>query len=287
MNAALQSVASVPTSHQLTGQFNASPRWVDVTPELARQYLTHNTDNRRLRRTSVVELAGAMRRGEWVPNGNAIAFDQDGLLIDGQHRLHAVIEAGVTAKMLVVRGVDSAAFTVTDRGLKRNVRDDLSRRGVANATQVAAALTALWRFETTGRFRTVHPHPTSTEILNLFEREPEIVESVKGMERVSGHIGVRSATISVLYHVLPLIDADDAAYFFDRLADGANLDADHPIYRLRKRIVESSGATKRLNGDEIGALMIKAWNFYREGRQVSVLSWRPGGANPEGYPEPK
>jgi hypothetical protein len=34
------------------------------------------------------------------------------------------------------------------------------------------------------------------------------------------------------------------------------------------------------------ALFIKAWNAYREGREVSLLKWNPGGARPEEFPVP-
>ncbi|KAF7277615.1 hypothetical protein GWI33_002970, partial [Rhynchophorus ferrugineus] len=76
-----------------------------ITPDLARQYLAFNTHNRNVRSYRVKGYAADMRDGRWTLNGEAIKFSADGTLLDGQHRLQAVIEADVAVQMLVVRGV--------------------------------------------------------------------------------------------------------------------------------------------------------------------------------------
>jgi hypothetical protein len=66
-----------------------------VTPELAKQWLEANTHNRPLSEELVIAYMVDMLDGRWQYNGDAIRFDHTGRLIDGQHRLHACIEAGV------------------------------------------------------------------------------------------------------------------------------------------------------------------------------------------------
>lgn len=71
----------------------------DIGPEKARRYLDTNYElNRRIRNIWVKELAGMMRRGEFRSmNGqNPIIIGTDRKLYDGQHRLLAIIESGVT-----------------------------------------------------------------------------------------------------------------------------------------------------------------------------------------------
>lgn len=94
-----------------------------VTPEMAEQWLKLNTSNRRLRRWWAEALAAAMRRGEWLPTHQGIAFAVSGHLIDGQHRLIAIIKSGIAQQMLVVHGVPDKAFSVLDIGAKRSASD--------------------------------------------------------------------------------------------------------------------------------------------------------------------
>jgi hypothetical protein len=94
-----------------------------VTPEMAEQWLKLNNGNRRLRRWWAEALAAAMRRGEWLPTHQGIAFAESGHLIDGQHRLVAIIKAGIAQQMLVVHGVPDSAFSVLDIGAKRSISD--------------------------------------------------------------------------------------------------------------------------------------------------------------------
>lgn len=100
---------------------------INVTPAMAQKFLDSNAEfQRNLRIGEVKTLAEAMRRGEWVLTHQGVAFDSNGRLIDGQHRLHAIIMSGLPQDMLVVNGVDPAAFKVLDIGAKRSTADLLS-----------------------------------------------------------------------------------------------------------------------------------------------------------------
>ena len=97
---------------------------MEITPEMAKDILeSRNTSNRRLRMWWAHALAAAIRRGEWIITHQGIAFDCDGNLIDGQHRLWAIINSGIPVKMFVFEGLDARAFMTIDIGIKRNVSD--------------------------------------------------------------------------------------------------------------------------------------------------------------------
>lgn len=98
---------------------------VDVTPRIADAWLRKNKINRDPRATVIDTYATAMRRGEWKLSPQGIAFDEDGNLQDGQHRLEAVKLSGVTVKMVVWEGCPPETFQITDLGLKRTVGDVL------------------------------------------------------------------------------------------------------------------------------------------------------------------
>jgi len=94
-----------------------------ITPEKARELLKGNYGNRPLRRTLVERLAQEMMTGNWQISHQGIAIAPDGRLLDGQHRLAAIVRSGVTVPMMVARNVPHEAFKVIDRGAKRSLVD--------------------------------------------------------------------------------------------------------------------------------------------------------------------
>lgn len=95
----------------------------DVTPALAAKWLERNTRNRPLRDAVVLKYASDMRDGKWKVTGDAIAFDKNGAVVNGQHRLWAVLESGKTICMLVVFDLDPDVVYVLDDHFKRKLVD--------------------------------------------------------------------------------------------------------------------------------------------------------------------
>lgn len=96
---------------------------VDVTPKQAEAWLKLNTSNRPLRKTYAKALSESMKRGEFMPTHQGIAINGSRLL-DGQHRLMAVIESGLpSVKMTVITDADSDTFDAIDIGARRSHSD--------------------------------------------------------------------------------------------------------------------------------------------------------------------
>lgn len=120
---------------------------VEVTPKLAREWLKANTENRPLRPSHVETLRASFERGEYVMTHQGVAFDDDGVLLDGQHRLTAIslLPDYFTFPMLVTRGLDrGAAFPVVDAvQAKRTTSDVLGvDRGVGECANFLAKMHA-------------------------------------------------------------------------------------------------------------------------------------------------
>lgn len=103
-----------------------------ITPAMAEEMLKKNTQNRPLNQNYAQLYAKDMKAGNWKLNGEPIIFDDNGNLIDGQHRLMAVVIAGVPVDMLVVYGVGSDSFETIDSGKKRTAADAFSLSGITN-----------------------------------------------------------------------------------------------------------------------------------------------------------
>lgn len=96
-----------------------------INPEKAKAYLSMSKGNRKLAPAVVKMFARDMASGNWKCTHQAIAFDENGVLIDGHHRLSAVIKAGVNVNMLVARNVPHDTIEYVDTGRCRSLRDTL------------------------------------------------------------------------------------------------------------------------------------------------------------------
>ena len=115
---------------------------LNVTPSLAEEWLKSNSFNRKISKATVRRYADDMKAGNWNLNHQGIAFDNDGVLVDGQHRLVAVIESGETIKMMVTwgserTGIDElrprSAYDVIRFG---NLSDWVTPRHIQTANQM-------------------------------------------------------------------------------------------------------------------------------------------------------
>ena len=98
---------------------------VMVTPAMAAEWLKLNRDNRKFRAIHARTIAEEMARGEWRLTHQGIAFGTTGRLLDGQHRLSAIVESNTTQPMLVFVDVHEDTFANFDRGAQRGISDVL------------------------------------------------------------------------------------------------------------------------------------------------------------------
>lgn len=103
---------------------------MDITPAIAALLLEGNANNRPLSKGYVDAYAEDMKSGEWCLNGESIKLLElesgKHILLDGQHRLAAVVKSGVTIKSLVVVFSKSdEAVKYVDNGRKRSYKDSI------------------------------------------------------------------------------------------------------------------------------------------------------------------
>lgn len=129
-------------------------QWMNVTPETASRWLKNNFRNRPVSDGVVAAYAADMAQGVWMPTHQGIAFNDRDELIDGQHRLMAVVKSRKTVRMMVTFGlkskIEGSAMTTmdcVDRGRTRSVADQLKiQHGYKNGTQIAQVASALAGF---------------------------------------------------------------------------------------------------------------------------------------------
>jgi hypothetical protein len=272
-------------STKYTGNVTAEILW--ITPQIAETWLIRNSHNRNLNTTIVDRLARDIESSNFHLNGETIKISDEGVILDGQHRLYAVIESGQGIWSVVVRGLPLSSQESIDRVKVRNIADALRMRGETNANVLAGAISAVIVVESVSPGDVAKAWPTVDEALLYNEMHPEIRESIRVGENLSRITKTSGSIAAAMHHVFSKIDEEDANAFFDSLSTGANLAADSPINKLRDFMFREIQNPKRVSRTRLTALYTKAWNAYRAGKPMTTLRWATGGAHPEEFPRPQ
>lgn len=122
-----------------------------ITPEVAKLYLEKNIDNRKPSSNRVTFYAREMREGRWQYNGDAIRFDSDGKLRDGQHRLMACVRTNIPMKCDVIRNLPPECFVTVDQGKGRTASDFFEMDKIPNASIVSSIIQKYCKLRATGK----------------------------------------------------------------------------------------------------------------------------------------
>jgi hypothetical protein len=262
-----------------------------LTPDAAADLLDANTINRNIRQRRVDQYARDMQAGHWQPVGEPIAISDAGRLLNGQHRLIAIMQAGVAIELPVLRGVAAEAQDVIDRGLTRSFSDVLRLHyDQPSAVVMAAAVRQLHQYRTDATMgRTggsaIETSPTAPELAATYNAERGLANSVPTMQhcRRDGGIWLSPGLLIAMHYVFGEIADSDGDLFFERLTYGDSLERGNPVLALRQMALRRPiGISPRMQA----ALSFKAFNYWRAQRHVELgaLQWRNRGPQPEAFP---
>lgn len=241
-----------------------------VTPDVAADLLSQNTTNRPLSRPIVSKYARMMAMGRWIFNGDTITRS-NGVLIDGQHRLAAVVKSGFSIRCILVDGVDAGAFATKDAGKPRTYGDLLSIGGFRNANALGAAATTVMKILEMQRDDSAgfyNKAMDNASILDWVVKNPELSGYY-----TSSKMGVGRNTVRMAMCFLYQQKGADISAFMNRLNSGVGLTKTDPAYHLREYLVrrrESGGAIERRREC---AMFIKCINADLNGIPMKLLKF--------------
>ncbi|ETX13535.1 hypothetical protein OCH239_09660 [Roseivivax halodurans JCM 10272] len=245
-------------------------RMVNVTPELARKWLGFNSGNRKIQKNHIEVIRRDILAGNWMLNAQPICFTDDPehpqdndtpRLLNGQHRLHAIIAADAPIEVPIATGIPEAAFATFDTHAKRTVRRMGSR---VDDRVLAAAAKLQWKedngYPLTGNGNT----PSSTELLQTLDEHPDLAAGF-GRARRKGMTEIGSA--GVMTYFIYRVTREHAGWgeeFLDGIEYGANLDVENPILKLRNT---AKGRRGGLSRGETLTLLLEHWETYKAWRK--------------------
>lgn len=255
-----------------------------ITPAAAKKMLDGNTRNRNLRPRVVQQYAADMKAGHWTAGADPIRIATDGTLLDGQHRLHAIVESKKRLQMVVVRGLSKSVMANIDTGARRSFSDVLRMSGYKNSSVLAAACRWGVMYEVGPECIRKRPPVSGAQMMEWLENNPDIEASVtKGVSVLHGGTttGLRLSYVMIRHYAE---DRGEADALFAAVASGASLTEHSPAFMLRRFMDNAAVMTSRVNPVTTQAVAIKAWNAHAEGRQLRALRYVQGGNKPESFP---
>tara|TARA_Y100000589_G_scaffold303291_1_gene315530 strand:- start:27 stop:863 length:837 start_codon:yes stop_codon:yes gene_type:complete len=218
---------------------------VSIRPEMALRWLEiSNTNNRKVSDQHVHRLARDMSEGKWRLTHAGIAFDSNGILLDGQHRLWAITMAGVTVEMYVWRNVAPEVLMTIDCGKTRSMADILNiagKNGEVTHQHLATLRSMLGGFVNSP---SLSPAETS---LALRTHHDAIAFAIENLPVVGTVRGVSTATTrAVIARAWYSVDHDQLAQFCRVLSTGMIENTDDTIIiKLRDQLMATGSLRNR------------------------------------------
>lgn len=269
-----------------------------IGPKEATAWLENNKfSNRHVNDRTVDKITRDIKENKWVYDGNAIKFDKEGNIIDGQHRLWAIIKSQKIVRALVVRHLSECAVNVIDTGKPRTNPDVLHFNGFTNTNVLANACRISLGYKITEGDLGAWARNKSGDKISSSEMVKEASNNKKLIDAIAS-IGSQkfmkkfmgAGTAAFCYHLFSKKDKLHADEFFYLLENGNNLDDGHAVLALRNSLtLRDHISSKMIKGGNyrtayIIALVIKAWNAYRTQRHIKRVTWS---MDRESYPVPE
>lgn len=222
------------------------PMLMEVTPQFAQEVLDdHNVKNRLIQKDRVEMYARLMRQGDWKPI-NQIVFHRNGRLLNGQHRLMAVVKADMPIMFHVLFGADDSYITAIDEAPKRSNTDISHLMGLDFSGKVMS--TAKFMLLMRGKDK----HRSRNEDIAFCQERIDKLRLVTSVlkttcrEKKGMTISpVQAAFVCASYHV----PEEQLVEIMNLLMSGSHEFDDEPIWRLREYLMTADlgGTTERAN----------------------------------------
>lgn len=262
---------------------------IKVTPTIATELLSININGQRKISPGAIEkYASDMAVDAWVFNGAPILITDEGQLIDGQHRLNAIVESDEPQVLLIVYGVSIDAMETVDTNRRRSYSDMLAMKGMKNHAMVAAIASGMWHWlhgnyggNNIGRvpnakFLTSTPSNNAKDVwMAKAEAAFEITyeQAAAFAVRIARHYnGITPATWGMVWIILSAIDKNLREKFFWQLELGRQpSEISQPVMALIRRLGRVKSRERISRTDQLD-MLFKVFNAWQHGKQIGTLT---------------
>jgi len=249
-------------------------RLVEVNPELAELWLGRIDMQRNLKKHQVRKYADDMKNGRWAQDITAIVFDTNGNLVNGQHRLNAVIQSNTTQRFYVLEGVAPQSIERMDQGISRTTADQLAIKGVKGAygIQTIAKLVLQYELYPDRIWNSGELQPSKSAIVDRSMEDVALFESaVIQQYRLKIRGKAASSPFGAFWYLAMGGNyIDELPDYIDGLVTGADLRVGDPRLALRNYMLRENLAEWGVGQSHLIA-HTKAWEAYILRQSMNTL----------------
>lgn len=248
-----------------------------VSPRMAKEWLKKNENNRPVNKRWVSVLAKAMSAGKFKYNADTIRFDTKGNLLDGQHRLLAIIRSNTSVLVDIVVGLQADVFSTMDQNKNRSSTDIAKTSGFTNFRVAGSAVKSIIGINLGDYKRSFNPYIPAYDVEEFYKNNPKYDDVCEVASKIAkGHKMVSKTWVATYLWIFSDYDWDKAEQFVTQVAQGTNLKAGSPVLKLRN-FIEKVKLTPSLsmNRGALRALTIKAWNAFVTDTPIKKLKFNP------------
>lgn len=256
-----------------------SATYIAVSPDVAERWLQANTVNRKTRQSRINQYAADMEAGRWQHSNDAITFDSNGNMLNGQHRLNAVVLSGCTITFLVVRNMPPESMTAMDQGAARSAGDALKFAGEANTSVLAASARLALLYHDGRIYKDNKVQRTSHgQILDFIDTHPTIKQSITEVAHKGTAIDAPNSTIIAAHWIISGVNEFPlATYYIQQLASRINEPEGSAVHAIDSRLREVRRNRNQYPQRNFIYLLLKGWNYYARDQQVRQINMSPRG----------
>lgn len=248
-----------------------------IDPGLATELLRGNVANRTLTSSKIIKYTQDIIDGNWTADtAECIKLTSNMRLLDGQHRLSAIVASNTAVEMFVAYNVPESAMNNIDTGMSRSTKNIFELNGIQNAQTVSSVIKKYlaYKYSSEGVNDPIQKMQiTNKQTLDEYYSRPDFWNSllVRFQQCRKKFKNIESSYIMSWYALCNDINPELATVYFNTLISGLGLtDSKDPIYVFRQFLLEKAETKNRtLNF----ALFVKSWNFAIKKQTVSVLRY--------------
>lgn len=238
-----------------------------ITPKLAERMLTRNPKNRVFRDGVARKYTRDMIAGNWVMNGEAIQFDTNGDLINGQHRLTACVRSGKSFKSLIVANLPPEVVMTIDSGATRSAGDALHFKDVPSGNSIAAASRYAMIFRDPKLIAKSYTH---SEIWAFYQANGAIAKGVRVTTTATA--GMRSI-LAALYYISDVVSPHVTEEFAEAWVHGAG-ERGNPVLTCREKVYKAIISGKPMSTRD--KMKLAAYSLVKLYKGGTIAVARPG-----------
>jgi hypothetical protein len=244
-----------------------------LTPEDARQLLDNSkTNNRTLTQAAINRYVKDMVDGNWKLSADGISIDTAGNILNGHHRLHAVIQSKTAQEFRVTYDADPETFDVYDTGKNRTGKDILVLQGLESRTAriISSAIPLIISWERNKILtKTIDQRQNGNAnhtIREFYDNNKGVYISAKFTQSLPRHAKLLRESVACFLHyeISKIATLSDADRYLKLVATGDGICSDNIIYALRQMLTYHITDARRLHDTQIIKLAIHTYKLWKK-----------------------